>query len=235
MGTKKTKAVIRGYKGFDKNMQCRGFQYEEGNEYEQDSEISYCHNGFHGCVLPHEVFSFYAPGVSRYHHVEMSGVIDSSDNSKIACSCIKIGKAVDIATIVKMSVPVFFDRFGFAEKIKANNTTTAGDYGAANAGDWGAANAGDFGAANAGTRGAASVGKNGVAIAATDGKVKGEIGSILVLVSRNSDGDIADYAALPVDGIKIKPGTWYKLKNGEFVEATEYNTVTKQQQEAMTN
>ena len=105
----------------------------------------------------------------------------------------------------------------------------AGDRGAANAGDRGAANAGNYGAANAGycgaaiSRGSASVGTNGVAIArgsASYGcKVKGGIGSILILVCEEDESyDIAEWKAVVVDGEKIKPDTWYELKDGEVVE-----------------
>ena len=108
----------------------------------------------------------------------------------------------------------------------------AGNYGAANAGDYGAANAGDCGAANAGNKGAAIsrgeaiVGKYGVAVARGDKKcknrAKGKIGSILVIALEN-DGDfeIKDFAVGIVDGETIKADTWYKLENGQLVEAVE--------------
>lgn len=48
--------VIKSYKGFDKNMQCRGFQYEVGKEYEMDGEIKCCNRGFHACKYPLEVW-----------------------------------------------------------------------------------------------------------------------------------------------------------------------------------
>jgi hypothetical protein len=93
----------------------------------------------------------------------------------------------------------------------------AGDYGAANAGDLGAANAGDLGAANAGHHGAAAVKENGVAIASTGGKVKGDKGSVLVLVNRDNNYNIIDHGMAIVDGTTILPDTWYKLDKGEFV------------------
>ena len=106
----------------------------------------------------------------------------------------------------------------------------AGYKGAANAGDCGAANAGDCGAANAGncgvaiSRGEAIVGEYGVAVARGDEKsknrVKGKIGSILVIVLENDeDFEIKDFAVGIVDGEKIKADTWYKLENGQLVEA----------------
>ena len=108
----------------------------------------------------------------------------------------------------------------------------AGNYGAANAGDCGAANAGDYGAANAGncgaaiSRGEAIVGEYGVAVARGDEKcknrVKGKIGSILVIALENDeDFEIKDFAVGIVDGEKIKADTWYMVKNGQLVEAGE--------------
>ena len=108
----------------------------------------------------------------------------------------------------------------------------AGYKGAANAGDCGAANAGDCGAANAGncgvaiSRGEAIVGEYGVAVARGDEKsknrVKGKIGSILVIALENDeDFEIKDFAARIVDGEKIKADTWYKCENGQLVEAKE--------------
>ncbi len=108
----------------------------------------------------------------------------------------------------------------------------AGDYGAANAGDCGAANAGDCGAANAGdygaaiSRGEAVVGKYGVAVARGDEKcknrAKGKIGSILVIaLESDEDFEIKDFAVGIVDGETIKADTWYKLENGQLVEAEE--------------
>lgn len=58
--------VITSYKGFDKNMQCRGFQYEVGKEYEMDGEIKCCKRGFHACKSPLEVWDYYDMLNSRF-------------------------------------------------------------------------------------------------------------------------------------------------------------------------
>ena len=53
-------AAIKSYKGFDKNLKCRDFQYEIGKEYEMDGEIRVCNRGFHACESPFEVFDHYS-------------------------------------------------------------------------------------------------------------------------------------------------------------------------------
>lgn len=79
--------VITSYKAFDKNMQCRGFQYEVGKEYEMDGEVKCCNQGFHACKSPLEVWDYYDMLDSRYAEVEQSGKIDSTgEDSVIMCA-----------------------------------------------------------------------------------------------------------------------------------------------------
>ena len=78
--------VITSYKAFDKNMKCRGFQYEVGKEYEMDGEIKCCKQGFHACKSPMEVWNYYDMLNSRYAEVEQSGKIDEEEKSTKVCS-----------------------------------------------------------------------------------------------------------------------------------------------------
>lgn len=114
---------------------------------------------------------------------------------------------------------------------------SAGDCGVASAGYSGAATAGDFGVASAGYNGAATAGfygvassrgsssteKNGLSVARGNGvKVRGGLGALLVIAEENeSNYDINQWDAAVVDGITIKPDTWYCLRAGEFVECEE--------------
>ena len=240
--------TIKSYKGFDKDLKCRGFQYEIGKEYEEP-EANVCRAGFHACERPLDVFNHYYPVNSRFCEVEQSGELSrDTDDSKVASTKIKIGAEIGIPGLVKAQI----------EWVKAHTTTehtdperatagdggaaTAGSYGAATAGDGGAATAGDGGAATAGNRGAATAGNRGVATAGDGGaatargkasvgenglavargnnvRVKGGLGAVLVIAEENkSDYDIKDWAAVLVDGKTIKADTFYMLKNGEFVE-----------------
>ena len=97
--------VIKSYKAFDKNMQCRGFQYEVGKEYEMDGEIKCCDRGFHACKSPMEVLDHYDMLSSRFAEVEQSGKIDEEGNSTKVCSShIKIKAELKLADIIKVGV-----------------------------------------------------------------------------------------------------------------------------------
>ena len=97
--------VITSYKAFDNNMQCRGFQYEVGKEYEMDGEIKCCKQGFHACKSPIEVWDYYDMLNSRYAEVEQSGKIDAEENTTKVCSSrIKIKTELKLADIINIGV-----------------------------------------------------------------------------------------------------------------------------------
>ena len=97
--------VIKSYKGFDKDMQCRGFQYEVGKEYNMDGEIKCCNRGFHACKSPLEVWDHYDMLKSRFAEVEQSGKIDEEEKSTKVCSShIKIKAELKLADIINIGV-----------------------------------------------------------------------------------------------------------------------------------
>ena len=207
---------IKSYKGFNRDMTCKGKQYEEGKDYEEPQAVA-CEKGMHACEYPLDCFSYYDPGNSVYHEVIQSGEISRSDeDSKIASTKMHIGARLDIAGLVKAAVN--FTKSNVKENIVDEKSATAGDQGAATAGNLGAATAGNRGAAI--SRGSASVGENGTAIARGNGvKAKAGIGGIIVIIEENlTNCGIKSWKAEIVDGGKIKPDTWYMLKNGELVE-----------------
>ena len=211
------------YKGFDKNMQCRGFRYEVGKEYETEDAAA-CKTGFHACEYPLDVLKYYVPAESRYAVVEQSGKISKSgEDTKVASTKIKIVAEIGIAGLVKAAVEYTKTR---AKEEPGGNAT--GYQGAASAtGNQGAASAtGDRGAASAtGYLGAASAtGRAGVALAAgAECKAKGALGCAICVVERGEwDGEtypIINIKAAIVDGTTIRADTYYTLHNGELVEA----------------
>ena len=232
---------MKAYKGFNKDMTCRGFQYEEGKEFVHDGEVSLCNSGFHACEDPIDCFEYYDPANSVYHEVEMSGTLSKIDcDSKIASSEIKIGGRIDVLGIAKAHFEYVKERTNFENTDPKQSTAVdggsaqAGDRGAAQAGDSGAAQAGYRGAAQAGkwgaaqagdrgsatSRGSSSVGENGIACARCDKpRIRGGIGSVLVIAKESEESyDIVAWKAVVVDGVNIKADTWYTLIYGELVE-----------------
>ena len=114
--------VIKSYKGFDKDLKCRGFQYEIGGEYEEENAKA-CESGFHACEMPLDVLQYYHPRTgSRYCEVEQDGEISRDDkNSKVASTKIKIGAEIGLPGIVKAQVEWVKNRIGFDDSIKKAN------------------------------------------------------------------------------------------------------------------
>ena len=112
---------IIAYKGFDRNLKCRDFQYEVGKEYEMNGEIECCKRGFHACKSPMEVWDHYDMLNSRFAKVEQSGTIDRENNSTKVCSSrIKIKAELKLADIINLGVEWLKD-ITSPSKIKVNN------------------------------------------------------------------------------------------------------------------
>ena len=155
---------IIAYKGFDKDMKCRGFQYTEGETYHMPRAVL-CKEGAHACTMPLDVLGYYPPGDgSIYRMVELDEVCDEkSDDSKVCAKTIKIGAEIGVPGLVKAQIEWVKNTIGFDEKIKKAKESpdkyATGNLGAASAtGNRGAASAtGNRGAAAAtGNQGAAS-------------------------------------------------------------------------------
>ena len=113
-------AAIKSYKGFDKNLKCRDFQYEIGKEYEMDGEIKVCNRGFHACESPFDVFDHYTMIDSRFCEVEQDGNISKEDRgTKICSSKIKIKAELKLADMINLGVE-WLKEITSPEKIKTS-------------------------------------------------------------------------------------------------------------------
>ena len=220
--------MAKAFKGFNKDLTCRGFQYEAGKTYEEES-ADLCNRGFHACEKPVDCFNLYAPGESVFREVELEDVSDqrSNDDTKIVGKKITIGAEIGIPEICKLTFEYVKQHCTNEHNAEPGKPAVAGDHEAATAGYRGAATAGESGAATAGNYGAATSrgesasGQNGLSVARGNGvKVKGGLGAVLVIVEENDNNyDIKEWKAVVVDGKTIKADTWYMLVNGELKEA----------------
>ena len=151
---KETKII--GYKGFDKNLQCRGFQYEVGKTFEHEGDVSCCNSGFHFCENPFDVFGYYPPSDCRYCSVEGSGKSDNDNkDSKVSVSKLHISAEIDLKGMIDAGIKFIFDKVNWKDD---KNTNTGNCSAATNTGGRSAAtNTGDRSAAtNTGYRSAAT-------------------------------------------------------------------------------
>ena len=119
---------IKAYKGFNKDMTCRGFQFKEGETYEEERAVV-CKTGFHACENPLDCLSYYGPNESIYREVELDGDVSREEgrDSKIAASKIKIGAKIDFKGMIKASVDFVLERVKATTGDYAHSATT-GDY-----------------------------------------------------------------------------------------------------------
>ena len=215
---------MRVYKGTDKDMKCRGFQYKLGEAAVFDGEPHLCRAGLHACEQPIDVLNHYAPNKSRYFEADAEEVTDEreSDDSKIVAKKMTLKAEIGVPGLVKAQIEYVKRQIGFDDAIKRANAEkknhATGYQGAAST-------TGYQGAASAtGYQGAASAtGKAGVALAAgLECKAMGALGCAICCVERDEwNGKtypIVAVKAAIVDGENIRADTWYQLKNGEFVE-----------------
>ena len=213
---------MKAYKGFNKDMTCRGFQFKEGETYTED-KAELCKSGFHACLNPLDCWNYYDLLGSEFHEVELEDVSDErEDDTKVCAKKITIGAKLDIKGLVKASVDFVMesvkDCFGKSNDNSDHARIGSSGYSAriGSSGDYARIGSSGY-SAQIDMQGERSV----AACVGNDGKIKGKLGSWIVL----SEWEWVDDKYTPVcvkaaqiDGEKIKPDVWYRLENGEFVE-----------------
>lgn len=210
---------MKAYKGFDKDLKCRGFQYEVGKEYEE-ANAALCKKGFHACENPLDTFRYYRPTDSRYCEVDVddNGERNSTD-SKVCGKHIMISAEIGLKGVINAGVRFVFDKCESATEENASgwrgNAAASGNLGNAAASGWrGTAVVTGF----AGR--ATALGEQCLAVAwGEDSLARGTVGNWIVVSERDDDGNIIDVKIAKVDGDTVKADTWYKLVNGEIMEA----------------
>ena len=201
---------MKAYKGFNKDMTCRDYQYEEGKAYETD-RAELCRAGFHACEAPLEVFQYYKPGASRYHVVDLDGVSDERDggSSKVVAKKITIGAEIGIPGLVKAHIEWTrnnAEKEGAATSGYRSSAATSGN---------------GSSAATSGEESSAAVQHpNGIALACgKNSRAMGVVGSYIILTEWSEDEkELLGARMARVDGEAVKAGTWYTLRGGELVE-----------------
>ncbi|EID6555397.1 hypothetical protein LCA27_002735 [Salmonella enterica] len=235
-----TKEIVT-FKGFNKDLTCRDFQFAIGETFHHDGKVEACGSGFHACECPFDVFSYYPPAESRYAETISFGVIDREEegDTKIASASITIKAELTLPQFIQRGIEWIWSKIdkSLEQQIMtgyqsaATNTgnqsaaTNTGNQSAAtNTGDWSAAtntgnqsaatNTGNQSAAtNTGDWSAAEVsGSQSVAASlGIEGKARASEGGAIVLCYRDEDGELIHIRASKVGENGIMPDTWYQL------------------------
>ena len=231
--------AMKSYKGFDKKLKCRDFQYEIGKEYEMDGEIKVCSRGFHACESPFDVFDYYTMIDSRFCEVEQDGNISKEDRgTKICSSKIKIKAELKLADMINLGVE-WLKEITSPEKIKTSIKDNSSGYGVQIGSSGNGAQIGSSGNdARIGSSGyGAKIGSSGygakidstgedcvIMCAGINSVAKASKGSWITLSEWSYSDKKQRYIPVCVktefvDGEKIKADTYYSLKGGVFVES----------------
>jgi hypothetical protein len=184
--------VVVAYKGFDKDLQCRDYQYAVGQTFEHKGKVKACKAGFHACEHPLDVFEYYAPAGSRFAEVELSGESsrEANGDTKIAAARIHIKAEISLPTLIQRAVEWVMAR------CTPEGETATGYQGAASAtGYQGAAMSSGYG-----------------------GSVMAAEGNAMFLAERDDDYKIVAVWAGIAGRDGIRPNVWYTLKGGKPVE-----------------
>ncbi|MBD5256202.1 MAG: hypothetical protein HDS50_01030 [Bacteroides sp.] len=231
---------IKAYKGFNKDLTCRGFQYEVGKEYEHNGKIEACESGFHACENPFDVLNYYDDVMNnRYCEVEQSGEIKSKED-KIVSSKIKIKAEISLAGLfkagiewlkevtnpdnIKPTTPALHDNGKLEAKIGSSGYSakigSSGDSAQIGSSGYSAKIGSSGDSAKIDSTGEDSV----ICCAGNKSIVKAKVGSWITLaewIYSDTKGRYVPKCVKTeyVDGTRLKADTWYQLKDGEFVEA----------------
>ena len=203
---------MKGYKGFEKGLICRGKQYAENTVFEEE-KARICESGMHFCERPIDVLRYYPPcdengNLNDFCEVEALEEADTDDNIKYCTKRLRIGAKIGIVGLINAEV----------EYIKKQIKKTPDELKAVNSGYRSSAvNSGD-------SSSAVNSGDEGVAIAlGIEGKAKAALGGWIVLTEWEQDENYnwhrVALKSAKVDGKRIKADTFYKLQDGKIIKA----------------
>jgi len=226
---------MKGYKAFNKDLTCNGFQYKEGEIFKTD-KAEICSTGFHFCENPFDILNYYDLCTSEFHEIEATGEIKGHKNDTKKCTTeIKIGAKLDLKAFVKASINFVFSKTKvksgyYSKSAQSGNSSQSAQLGnssqSAQSGNYSkSAQSGDYSksAQSGNSSQIESTGKHNVmANIGINGKAKGIKGNWITLAEYKQD---KKYNYIPVcvksikiDGKRIKENVWYELKNKKFAE-----------------
>ena len=218
---------MKGYKAFEKGLICRGKQYAENTVFEEDDAVI-CEKGMHFCKEPLAFLDYYPlvddnGNLTEFAEVEALDKPKTDDNQKFVSKKLKIGTKLDFAGLIKASINFDFEKVG-SPKVRNTARRNAQIGSSGNSAQIGSSGYSAKISSSGNSAKIVSNGKYAVICCAGDNCIaKGKVGSWITLSEwAYSEKECVRIPICvkteQIDGEKIKADTFYRLKNGKFVE-----------------
>ncbi|EAS4906484.1 hypothetical protein D7U12_12820 [Salmonella enterica] len=123
-----TKEIVT-FKGFNKELKCRDFQFEIGKTFHHEGKVEACGSGFHACECPFDVFGYYPPADSRYAETISFGVTDREEDgdTKIASASITIKAELTLPQFIQRGIDWIWSKIdkSLEQQIMTGNRSAA--------------------------------------------------------------------------------------------------------------
>jgi hypothetical protein len=217
---------MKAFKGFDKDMKCKDFQFEEGKTYEEPT-ASLCEKGFHACENPLDVLNHYPlldndAEPNRFAEVDLEANDErKNDDSKRVGKKIHIKAEFSLKGLIKAGIDFLLETNTAEKDTKEVSSERFSKLAASGYGSKLAASGDDsqLAASGDGSKLAASGENSVVANIGINGIAKAAKGCWITLAEWKHDGEKWVPLAVvtrQVDGEEIKADTWYKLEGDGY-------------------
>ena len=215
---------MKGYKGYGKGLICRGKQYAVGEVFEEDS-AEICKSGMHFCENPLDILDYYplidANGnITEFTEVEALDKAKTDDGKKFCTKKLKIGAKLSLSEFIKASFDVTYKNIKVGAE-KSSGAQIGGDGAKLAGGNYAKLAGGNYAELAGGYNAKLAGGEKSLIVGDNGSIAKGGIGSVILLVTRDADGNITAYKAIKIDGKRYKADVFYTLDADGKVKVAE--------------
>ena len=228
---------MKGYKGFEKGLVCKGKQYAENTVFEED-QAEICKSGMHFCENPFDVLEHYdlvnADGsFNDFAEIEALAEAKTDDNKKYCTTKLRVGAKLSFSGFIKACVNFIIEKTTLENSESKTNdkdesiiSSKIKNAQIGSSGDWAKIGSSGDGAQIGSSGDGAKIDSTGedsiICCAGHNSIVKAKQGSWITLSEWKYSDEKERWVPVCVktefvDGERIKADTSYQLKNGKFV------------------
>ena len=215
------KTTLIAYKAFNKDWQCRGYQFAVGETYTHEGKVEACESGFHSCENPLDVLNYYDLCESKFAVVEVSGEIARHEgDSKLASAKITIKAELSLPEFVKAAIGYVLAACNIGDSVQAASGHSAQLAASGNYAKLAASGDSAKLAASGHSAKLAASGKDSViASSSYNATAKGADGTWMALAEFDDNGKCIGFATGCIGKDGLVADTFYRARGGKLVQA----------------